>query len=106
MAQNQNQVKKEVKAKGNDEFIAIDCEFVKSNEQELLARISLINEKGECKLDTYVHPDKKITDYISDISGITYGHIKNAPDIKTVIDNVKNILYNKIVVGHTVWKDL
>lgn len=28
----QNQVKKEVKGKGNDEFIAIDCEFVKSNE--------------------------------------------------------------------------
>jgi RNA exonuclease 4 len=65
-----------------------------------------VNENGECKLDTYVHPEKKITDYVTSISGITYGHIKNAPNIKTVIDNAKSILYNKIVIGHTVWKDL
>jgi RNA exonuclease 4 len=61
---------------------------------------------GDCLLDTYVHPDKKITDYVTDISGITFGHIRHAPSTKTVIENVKSILYNKIVVGHTVWKDL
>lgn len=58
---------------------------MKSGEEELVARISLVNEKGECKLDTYVHPEKKITDYVTDISGITYAHIKNAPNTKSAI---------------------
>ena len=33
-------------------------------------------------------------------------HIKKAPFKKEVIDKAKKIMYNKIVVGHTIWKDL
>ena len=51
-----------------------------------MARISLVNENGDCRLDSYVHPEKKITDYVTNISGITYGHIKNAPSTKKIID--------------------
>jgi len=43
---------------------------------------------------------------VTDISGITYTHIKNAPSQKDVIESAKKILYNKIIVGHTIWKDL
>ena len=68
--------------------------------------MSLVTEGGKCLLDSYVRPAEKITDYLSDISGITYTHIKNAPDQQTVIAQAKKIMYNKIVVGHTVWKDL
>ena len=57
----------------------MDCEFVKAGETECLARISLVNEHGEAIYDTYVKPELKITDYVTDISGITFKHIKNAP---------------------------
>jgi DNA polymerase III alpha subunit (gram-positive type) len=53
-----------------------------------------------------VRPSKKITDYVSDISGVTFTHIKNAPNEETVLQEVKKLLYNKTVVGHTVNKDL
>ena len=39
----------------------------------------MVNEHGEAIYDTYVKPELKITDYVTDISGITYKHIKNAP---------------------------
>lgn len=57
-------------------------------------------------MDSYVHPDKKITDYITDITGITFLHIKNAPKASKVLDQAKKLMYNKIIVGHTVWKDI
>lgn len=53
-----------------------------------------------------MRPSAKITDYITDITGVTYLHIKNAPNTQTVIEKAKKILYNKIVVGHTVNKDI
>ena len=68
--------------------------------------MSIVNEKGQCLFDSYVHPGKKVTDFLTPITGITFPHLKNAPDLKTTLDKVKKILYNKILVGHTVWKDL
>ena len=56
--------------------------------------------------DSFVKPTKKITDYVTNISGITYTHIKNAPSEKEVIEKVKKLVYNKILIGHTIWKDL
>jgi RNA exonuclease 4 len=86
--------------------VAIDCEFVKSGDEELLARISIVNDRGECLLDSYVKPEKQITDYLTSITGISYLHIKNAPKAAEVLEKAKKIMYNKILVGHTVWKDL
>lgn len=71
-----------------------------------MARISIVSEDGHCIFDSYVHPDKLITDYVKDISGITYAHIKNAPKMNVVIEKVKRILLNKTIIGHTVWKDM
>lgn len=63
----------------NNEAVAIDCEFVKSGDEELLARISIVNDHGQCLLDSYVRPTQKITDYLTEITGISFLHIKNAP---------------------------
>jgi RNA exonuclease 4 len=52
-----------------------------------------------------VRPKEKITDYLTDVSAVTFTHIKNAPDMKTVVDQAKKVMYNKIVIGHTVDKD-
>jgi len=29
--------------------------------------------------DSYIKPPQKVTDYITDITGITFSHLKNAP---------------------------
>lgn len=88
------------------EFVAIDCQFVKSGDIDCLARVSLVNEHGQELYDTYVKPSKKITDFVTDVSGITYGHIKNAPNQDHVIPEIKRKMLNKIIIGHTVDKDL
>jgi len=83
----------------------MDCEFVKSGDKELLARLSIVDKEGNILLDSYVRPNEKITDYLTDISGVTYTHIKNAPDQQTVVEKAKKVMYNKIVIGHTIAKD-
>jgi hypothetical protein len=45
-------------------------------------------------------------DYRTDVSGITYGHIKKALTWHQVKYEVEKILIRKVVVGHTLWKDL
>lgn len=56
--------------------------------------------------DSYIKPSKKVTDFITEITGITYTHIKNAPLWTQEVDKVKKILMGKILVGHTLHKDL
>lgn len=56
--------------------------------------------------DSYIKPSKKVTDFITEITGITYTHIKNAPLWIQEVDKVKKILMGKILVGHTLHKDL
>jgi RNA exonuclease 4 len=47
-----------------------------------------------------------VTDFVTDVSGITYSHIKNAPKEEQVIQEIKKRMLNKVVVGHTTAKDL
>lgn len=51
-------------------------------------------------------PSTKITDFVTEVSGITYGHIKNAPNQDHIIGEIKKKMLNKIIIGHTVEKDL
>lgn len=74
---------------------------MKSDDTECLARVSLVNELNEQIFDSYVKPDKKVTDFVTHVSGITFSHIKNAPPQHKVLAEIKKLLINKIVVGHT-----
>lgn len=56
--------------------------------------------------DAYVKPKNRITDYLTNISGITYHHIKNAKSENEVIEEAKKHMVNKIIIGHTLYKDL
>ena len=66
----------------------------------------MVNEHGVVLYDSYVKPDHKITDYVTEISGITFKHIKNAPSEVEAMKEVKKKLLNKICIGHTIKKDL
>lgn len=51
--------------------LAVDCEMVGCiDDQQGLARISIVDEQGGIVLDSYVNPPYKILDYRSSITGI------------------------------------
>ena len=66
----------------------------------------MVNENGNVLYDSYVRPSLKVTDYVTEISGITFKHIKNAPTQESIMAEVKKKILNKIVIGHTIKKDL
>lgn len=79
---------------------------MKCGDEDTLARISLVTEEGDCLYDSYVKPENQITDYVTNISGITFTHIKNAPHHQEVMKEIKKIINHKFVVGHTIAKDI
>ena len=56
--------------------------------------------------DSYIKPENKITNFLTEITGITYSHVKQAPKWSQEVAKVKKILLGKMVVGHTIDKDL
>lgn len=91
-------------------IVAIDCEMVQcfngpnkdSIPTQELARVSIVNFNGHVLIDTYVRPQKKIKNYLTQVSGITYTHIKNAPTFPQVKEKIFSILKDKIIVGHSI----
>lgn len=68
----------EIKAKLT-KAIAIDCEMVgvgENGKDSILARVSLVNQLGECVYDKYVLPTEKVTDYRTHVSGIRQEDLK------------------------------
>ncbi|KAL4499640.1 hypothetical protein ABPG72_017180 [Tetrahymena utriculariae] len=99
--------------KGLTPIVAIDCEMVQCEAGQKdgfptqeLARVSIVNYNGHVLLDTYVRPQKKIKNYLTKVSGITFTHIKNAPTFPEVKNKIFEILKDKIIVGHSVQHDL
>lgn len=89
---------------------ALDCEMVGVGRwnKSVLARVCLINEKGEVVLDKFVRPLEKVTDFRTAVSGIRPHDILN-PAVESasdVCEEVRNIIKKKILVGHSIKHDL
>ena len=55
-------------------YVAIDCEMVgigPNGVQSALARVTIVNYYGVIILDKYVRPMERITDFRTEVSGIT-----------------------------------
>lgn len=101
-------VKKE-SFKGPTRAVAMDCEMVgvgEKGEQSILARVSIVNQFGNCLYDKYVKPTEKVTDYRTPVSGIRPQDIENAYDFKIVQKEVYDLLKDRILVGHALKNDL
>jgi RNA exonuclease 4 len=88
------------------QYVALDCEMVACGSERVAARVVLIDWKGRTVLDEYMKPKETVTDYLTFVSGITEEHLENADEFQVVQQRVKDMLSNKILVGHGVDNDL
>ncbi|EDV96610.1 GH15107 [Drosophila grimshawi] len=90
-------------------YLAMDCEMVGVSHngcEDMLARVSIVNKRGEVLLDKYVKPRQPVVDYRTSVSGIRPHDIENGEDFKAVQAEVAKMLQGKILVGHALRKDL
>lgn len=90
--------------------LALDCEMVQTGgpKDQSLARISIVNWAGDVVLDSLVKPDKPVTDYVTQYSGITEEMLK---PVTTTLKDIQNQLLDlitprTILVGHSLESDL
>ncbi|KAK7468815.1 hypothetical protein VKT23_003315 [Stygiomarasmius scandens] len=74
----------------------------------MLARIAIVDFRGQTILDTYVQPTMKVTDYRTAQTGIEPQHLYggNAAPFSTVQQHVASIIKGHVLVGHSLWNDL
>lgn len=91
------------------DVLAMDCEMVMTGPNEFsLARISIVNWDGDVVLDRLVKPDKPVTNYVTQYSGITEEMLK---PVTTTLEDIQNALLDLItpqtvLVGHSLDSDL
>lgn len=90
-------------------ILAMDCEMVgvgHNGDDDMLARVSIVNRVGEVLLDKHVKPRREVTDYRTSVSGIRPHDIANGEDFAVVQDEVVKLLHGRILVGHALRNDL
>jgi RNA exonuclease 4 len=93
-------------------YLAIDCEMVGSGplDDNILARVSIVNFHGEQIYDSFVQPVKgvQVTDYRTFVSGIRPHHLHpdTARPFAQVQKEVAALLNGKILIGHAIKNDL
>ncbi|RKP34087.1 ribonuclease H-like domain-containing protein [Dimargaris cristalligena] len=86
----------------------MDCEMVgvgPDGSESALGRISLVNFFGHTIYDRYVRPIESVTDYRTEVSGITPELLEDAPDFASVQREVASLLKSRVVVGHDLDND-
>ncbi|PIO69195.1 exonuclease, partial [Teladorsagia circumcincta] len=88
--------------------IALDCEYVgggTDGRDDLLARVSIVNEEGKIVYDKYVKPRERVTDFRTSVSGIRPANIAKGLPFDVVQMEVAKILKDRVVVGHALNND-
>lgn len=88
---------------------ALDCEMVQTmNNPRALARIAIVDENFKTIYDTFVIPPTKITNYLTEYSGITANLLKGVTKtLEEVQEDIQKLLPNDaILCGQSVNFDL
>merc|ERR1712146_165433 len=90
-------------------YLALDCEMVGVGEdgsESVLARATLVDWYGKIVYDQYVRPSQRITDFRTWVSGVRSKHLVHAIPTKQCIQEVANLVKDKVLVGHALKNDL
>ncbi|KAI1365683.1 ribonuclease H-like domain-containing protein [Xylaria arbuscula] len=92
-------------------YIAIDCEMVgigPEGHDHMLARVSCVDFHGKQVYDSFVCPRERVTDYRTEITGITASTLREsyARPFEEVQATVSDLLTRRILIGHDVRHDL
>ncbi|GBG30814.1 RNA exonuclease 4 [Hondaea fermentalgiana] len=89
-------------------MVALDCEMVGvgTSDESRLARVCVVNERGEVMLDRYSKPMEEVTNYRTQFSGIRPSDLKGAPSFWEVQVEVADLVRGKMLVGHQLRSDL
>ncbi len=91
-------------------YVAIDCEMVgvgpTPKVDSALARVSVVDYHGHQLYDSFVKTKETVTDYRTDISGITPALWLDGRSLETVQSDVGRLLDGRILVGHSIRHDL
>ncbi|KAH8102556.1 hypothetical protein BXZ70DRAFT_999382 [Cristinia sonorae] len=74
----------------------------------MLARVAVVDYRGQTLLDSYVQPTMQVSDYRTSTTGIEAGHLApgSAMRFQDVQARVADLMKGKTVVGHSLWLDL
>lgn len=91
--------------------LALDCEMVGiglEGKGSILARVSMVNEYGQCIYDKFVKPREKVTDYRTEFSGVRPRDLfrGNAEEFLTVQKEVAALMKDRVLVGHALSNDM
>ncbi|KAF3031618.1 3'-5' exonuclease [Didymella heteroderae] len=91
--------------------VAIDCEMMQANIGQVLGRVSVVNYEGRLIFDTFVcYPEPiRVTNTHREYSGIDWSDIDpqhGAQPFSEVQTQLVELLYDRIVIGHDIEKDI
>ena len=87
-------------------MVAIDCEMVIVDGYiHELARCSIVNYDGHVLFDKMIKPKKKVTDYLTWVSGVSADNLKDALPYDSYRKEILGILQGRIIVGHSIKND-
>ncbi|XP_064632734.1 RNA exonuclease 4-like [Lineus longissimus] len=94
--------------KGVTKVVAMDCEMVgvgADGKDSMLARVSIVNQFGQCIYDKYLQPQEDVTDYRTHVSGIRPADMVKGEEFSKVQKDVHDILKGRMLVGHALHND-
>ncbi|KAI0788673.1 ribonuclease H-like domain-containing protein [Abortiporus biennis] len=94
-----------------EQIVAISCTVVGIGDgggTSMLARIALVDYRGQTLLCTYVQPTMPVSDYRTATTGIEPEHLSpnNAMKFSEVQSRIASLIKGKVLIGHSLWNDL
>ncbi len=71
-----------------------------------LSGLKIRNNKVVDEFSTLVNPKRNVSEFITNLTGITNNMLYNAPDIKNVLPKLVNFIADDIILGHNVRFDI
>ncbi|KAH7883513.1 hypothetical protein F5I97DRAFT_1813689 [Phlebopus sp. FC_14] len=93
------------------QILALSCSNVgvgPGGTTAMLARVSIVDYRGNVILDTFVSPTMQVSDYRTATTGIGPSDLQspNIPSFDRVQHLVADVIKGKVIVGHSLWHDL